>query len=115
MKQRIQGSHFSPCHRYMVVATPLIVQCFALLHCSANQTSAECGLEFTTAGGYRMFPWLSGSAVTFPLVRISHAPRGFIHAAPHSLARQAASLPVSRGSDNSSTKEIQANRAGGGG
>ena len=55
MKQWKPGSHLPPHHRYMVIATTLIVQCYALLHCSANQTSAECRLEFTTRGGHRMF------------------------------------------------------------
>ena len=32
----------------MVIATTLSVHCFALLHCSTNQTSAECFLEYHT-------------------------------------------------------------------
>jgi len=37
----------------MVIATTLSVHCFALLHRSANQTSAECCLEglFSQRGG----------------------------------------------------------------
>ena len=58
MKQRIQSSHIPPCHRHMVIATILSVHCFALLHHNANQTSAECCLEFTARGGYWMFPGL---------------------------------------------------------
>ena len=48
MKQWIQSLHRPPCHRHMVIATILFVHCFALLHRSANHTSAECCLEFTT-------------------------------------------------------------------
>ena len=47
LKQWIQSSHIPPCHRHMVITTILSVHCFALLHRSANQTSAECCLEFT--------------------------------------------------------------------
>ena len=36
-------------------SSPHSVQCFALLHCSANQISAECCLAFATPGGYRKF------------------------------------------------------------
>ena len=53
MKQWIQSSHIPPCHRHLVITT-LSVIVFALLHRSANQTSAECCLEFTTRGGYEI-------------------------------------------------------------
>ena len=41
---------------------PFRVHGFALLHCSANQTSPGCCLEFTIHYGYRMLHGLSGSA-----------------------------------------------------
>ena len=52
MRQRILGSHTPPCHRRMVINS---VQCFALMHCSEDQISAECCLSCATPGGYRMF------------------------------------------------------------
>ena len=36
-------------------SSPHSVQCFALLHCSANHISAECCLAFATPRGYRKF------------------------------------------------------------
>ena len=45
MKQHIQSSHTPPRHRYMVIATTLIVQCFAMLHCSANQPVPNVALS----------------------------------------------------------------------
>ena len=62
VKQRIQSSHIPPSHRHKVIARTLSVHCFAWLHRSATQTSAECCLEFTTRGGYQMFSGLCGSA-----------------------------------------------------
>ena len=56
MRQRILGSHTPPCHSVTGAwSSPHSVQCFALLHCSANQISAECCLAFATPGGYRKF------------------------------------------------------------
>ena len=54
MKQRIQSSHIPPRHRHMVIVTNLS-SLFDLLHCSTPQTRAECCLELTAVGGYRMF------------------------------------------------------------
>ena len=36
-------------------SSPHPVQCFALLHCIANQINAACCLAFATPGGYRKF------------------------------------------------------------
>uniref|UniRef100_A0A7S4LIZ4 Uncharacterized protein n=1 Tax=Eutreptiella gymnastica TaxID=73025 RepID=A0A7S4LIZ4_9EUGL len=41
-------------------------------HCSANQSSTECCIEFTARGGYRMFHGLSGSALPLPTAPGSH-------------------------------------------
>ena len=71
MKQRTQSAHIPPCHRHMVIATTLSVHCFAIAHCSANQTSAECCIAFITRGGYRVFLGLSGGVVA----RCAHGAR----------------------------------------
>ena len=98
---------YTPASPYIVITTTLIVQCLALLHCSTNQISVECCLEFTTRSAIECFLGCLSqlSPSHWRRLVMSHAPRGFIHAAPHSLARQAVSPPVSRGSDISSTKE----------
>ena len=87
MKQQTQGSHIPPCHRHMVIATMLPGHCFAVLHRSAHQTSAESCLGFTARGGYRMFLGLCGSALTPPLALGSHEPctLGLVSTLPHSL------------------------------
>ena len=46
------------------------MHCFDLLHCSTNQISAECCLEFTIHCGYRMLHGLSGSACPLPLAPV---------------------------------------------
>ena len=51
------------CHTHSVQCSQTILPCN---HCNANQTSAECCLEFTTGGGYRMFLGLPGSALPPP-------------------------------------------------
>ena len=43
-----------PCHRHMVIATNFS-SLFDLPLCSTPQTGAECCLELTAVGGYRMF------------------------------------------------------------
>ena len=80
-------SHIPPCHRHMVIATMLPGHCFAVLHRSAHQTSAESCLGFTARGGYRMFLGLCGSALTPPLALGSHEPctLGLVSTLPHSL------------------------------
>ena len=106
LSNRIQSSHIPPCHKHMVIATILSVPCLAVLHRSANQTSAECCLEFTARGGYRMFLGLSGSALPHPLAPVSHQPctLRLVSTLPHSLWLTGPfPYPVSCGADNSNT------------
>ena len=48
----------TPCQTQSVQCLQIVLPC---CHCSANQTSAECCLEFTIQGGYRMAVCVSSS------------------------------------------------------
>ena len=99
MKRRIRSLHIPPCQRHMVIVTILSAHCVALLHRSdrsANQTSAKCWIEFTTRGGYRMFPGLSASALTLPLVPVGHESYtlGLVSTLPQQAGLRQCSVPA---------------------
>ena len=87
----------------MVIATILSVHCFACaaLQCKPDQCRMLPSVRHTTRGGYRMFHGLHGSALTLPLVPVSHEPctLGLVSTSPLSLAHRPFPHPVSHGSD----------------